>query len=296
MRGSHKNLLTKLHTKHSKIFLRCSTYSNLCQTREVYKVWRNKRQHCAYVPRMVEEVLFFVLQTAAACSGIEFLATSGVYYSRGVQFNFRDLIFTSWKSSLECYAFSMRAVCRWGRMCTEISAEKLLTCLLTLNVSTFQAGCIKNCTTAQSINAETQYSIYTRPRSNVVGWSTMLQVDRSRVQFPMRSLNFSIYLIVPAVQRPTLQLTVSQSLCRGIEPILGLVTRYYFLSEGSFLKVAVLSFWGALSDERSGLSFVKVKYIFTFFVLYTYQTCTYIIYKASFSPCLYNRLCPVIYK
>jgi hypothetical protein len=29
-----------------------------------------------------------------------------------------------------------------------------------------------------------------------------------------------------------LQLAVSQSLCQGIEPILGLVTRYYFLSEG----------------------------------------------------------------
>jgi hypothetical protein len=54
----------------------------------------------------------------------------------------------------------------------------------------------------------------------------------------------------------TLQLTVSQSLCQGIEPILGLVTRFYFLSEGCFLKFAVLSFWGALSDERSGLSFI----------------------------------------
>jgi hypothetical protein len=52
----------------------------------------------------------------------------------------------------------------------------------------------------------------------------------------------------------TLQLTVSQSLCQGIEPILGLVTRYYFLSEGCFLKFAVLSFWGALSDKRSGLT------------------------------------------
>jgi hypothetical protein len=48
----------------------------------------------------------------------------------------------------------------------------------------------------------------------------------------------------------TLQLTVSQSLCQGIEPILGLVTRYYFLSEGCFPKFAVLSFWGALSDEK----------------------------------------------
>jgi hypothetical protein len=53
-----------------------------------------------------------------------------------------------------------------------------------------------------------------------------------------------------------LQLTVSQSLCQGIEPFLGLVTRYYFLSEGYFLELAVLSFWGTLSDERSGLSFV----------------------------------------
>jgi hypothetical protein len=32
----------------------------------------------------------------------------------------------------------------------------------------------------------------------------------------------------------------------------GLETRYYFLSEGCFLKIAVLSLWGALSDERSG--------------------------------------------
>jgi hypothetical protein len=54
----------------------------------------------------------------------------------------------------------------------------------------------------------------------------------------------------------TLQLTVSQSLCQDIEPILGLVTRYYFLYEGCFLKFAVLYFWGALSDERLGLSFV----------------------------------------
>jgi hypothetical protein len=33
------------------------------------------------------------------------------------------------------------------------------------------------------------------------------------------------------------------------------VTRYYFLSEGCCLKVAVLFLWGALSDERTGLQF-----------------------------------------
>jgi hypothetical protein len=66
-----------------------------------------------------------------------------------------------------------------------------------------------------------------------------------------------VFVVRPQVKvKVTLQLTVSQSLCQGIEPILGLVTRYYFLSEGCFLKFSVLSFWGALSDERSGLSFV----------------------------------------
>jgi hypothetical protein len=50
--------------------------------------------------------------------------------------------------------------------------------------------------------------------------------------------------------------SVSQSVCQGIEPTLGLMTDINFLSEGCFLKIAVLSRWGALSDERSGLSFV----------------------------------------
>jgi hypothetical protein len=53
----------------------------------------------------------------------------------------------------------------------------------------------------------------------------------------------------------TLRLKVSQSVCRSVEPTLGHVTRYYFLSEGYCLKVAVLFLWGALSDERTGLQF-----------------------------------------
>jgi hypothetical protein len=51
----------------------------------------------------------------------------------------------------------------------------------------------------------------------------------------------------------TLRLTVGQSVCLGVEPRLGLMTRYLFL-----LKVSVLSVWGALSDERMALSFVRV--------------------------------------
>jgi hypothetical protein len=55
----------------------------------------------------------------------------------------------------------------------------------------------------------------------------------------------------------------------------------------SSLKVTVLSIWGALSDERSGLSFVShsqlsVVQIFTILQLLT--NCMYNIYKASVSP------------
>jgi hypothetical protein len=49
----------------------------------------------------------------------------------------------------------------------------------------------------------------------------------------------------------TLRLTVSL----GVDPTLGLVTRYYFLSEGCCVKVVVLFLLGALSDKRTGLQF-----------------------------------------
>jgi hypothetical protein len=52
--------------------------------------------------------------------------------------------------------------------------------------------------------------------------------------------------------RVTLRLTVSQSVCLDVVPRLGLMARYLIR-----LKVTVLSIWGALSDERSGLSFVS---------------------------------------
>jgi hypothetical protein len=37
------------------------------------------------------------------------------------------------------------------------------------------------------------------------------------------------------------------------------VTRFDFLSEGLCLKVAVLSLWGALSDERAGLQLDELR-------------------------------------
>jgi hypothetical protein len=49
--------------------------------------------------------------------------------------------------------------------------------------------------------------------------------------------------------------SVSQSVCLGVKPTLGLVIRYDFLSERCCVKVSVLFLWGALSDERNGLLF-----------------------------------------
>jgi hypothetical protein len=53
-------------------------------------------------------------------------------------------------------------------------------------------------------------------RGSVVGWGTMLQTGRSRVRIPMRSLDFSIYLILPAALW-TLGST---------QPLTGMSTRY----------------------------------------------------------------------
>jgi hypothetical protein len=57
--------------------------------------------------------------------------------------------------------------------------------------------------------------------------------------------------------RVTLQLTVSQSVCLGVEPNLGLLTRDFFFKLQSCL------IWGALSDERSGLSFVSLQSVYS---------------------------------
>jgi hypothetical protein len=52
----------------------------------------------------------------------------------------------------------------------------------------------------------------------------------------------------------TLRLTVSQYVLVS-SILVGLATRYYFLSECCCLKFAVLYLWGALSDEKTGMQF-----------------------------------------
>jgi hypothetical protein len=57
----------------------------------------------------------------------------------------------------------------------------------------------------------------------------------------------------------TLRLTIDQYVLVS-STLVGLAIRYYFLSECCCLKFAVLFLWGALSDERTGLSKSKLLY------------------------------------
>jgi hypothetical protein len=64
-------------------------------------------------------------------------------------------------------------------------------------------------------------------------------------------------MLVPVLMltrvRVTFRLTVSQSVCLGVETRLGLMTRYLFMIG----KLQSCLHGGALSDERTDLSFVS---------------------------------------
>jgi hypothetical protein len=51
---------------------------------------------------------------------------------------------------------------------------------------------------------------------SVVGWGTMLQAGRSRVQISMRSLDFSIDLIPPVALWPWSRFSLKQKRVQGI--------------------------------------------------------------------------------
>jgi hypothetical protein len=59
--------------------------------------------------------------------------------------------------------------------------------------------------------------------------------------------------------RVTLQLTLSQSVCLGVEPNLELLTRDFLF----VWKLQSCLIWGALSDERSGLSFASLQSVYS---------------------------------
>jgi hypothetical protein len=60
------------------------------------------------------------------------------------------------------------------------------------------------------------------------------------------------FRINPFKVKVTLQLKVSQSISLGVEHHLGIMTTYLLL----FDSYGLVFLWGALSDERTGLSFV----------------------------------------
>jgi hypothetical protein len=64
-------------------------------------------------------------------------------------------------------------------------------------------------------NSELYYNDF-GARGSVVGWGTMLQAGRSRDQFPMRSLDFSINLILPATLWPWSRLSHEEKWVPGI--------------------------------------------------------------------------------
>jgi hypothetical protein len=70
--------------------------------------------------------------------------------------------------------------------------------------------------------------------------------------------------------------TDSQSVSSGVEPNLGLLTRDIYIF---FLKLQSCLIWGALSDDRSGLSFVSLLSIQSVVV----SVFTYIIYTLCYT-------------
>jgi hypothetical protein len=70
--------------------------------------------------------------------------------------------------------------------------------------------------------------------------------------FSLLSLIF-LCTCVKVKVKVTLRLTVSQPVSLGVEPHLGLMTRYLAIT---VWQLQSLFLWGALSDERTGLSFV----------------------------------------
>jgi hypothetical protein len=84
----------------------------------------------------------------------------------------------------------------------------------------------------------------------------MKRVKRCDVDFVISRAGTSPH-IEGQDEEVTLRLTVSQSVSQYVlvsSTLVGLATRYYFLSECCYLKFAVF-LWGALSDERASLQF-----------------------------------------
>jgi hypothetical protein len=141
-----------------------------------------------------------------------------------------------------------------------------------------------------------------RHTKTIVLWCERNPSTRIKLNTLLKSSVYESLPKYPTV-RVTLQLTVSQSVCLDVEPTCGRLTRYCFLFKSLGLEFVVPSLWGALSDERRGLSFVShslviclcvhllLIFLFHTFTIYIlYNTCN--IDKASFCPGLVQQIMP----
>jgi hypothetical protein len=90
----------------------------------------------------------------------------------------------------------------------------------------------------------------------------------------------------------TLQLTVSQLVCLGVEPLMGLMTRMYVMS--SLLQYE--SSCGVLSDERAGLSVMCLCQVCTYLhVTVSILQLFYVLYIHGLSvQAVFSRLCLIL--
>jgi hypothetical protein len=119
-----------------------------------------------------------------------------------------------------------------------------------------------------------QFAVILRPKAHRTHDHILLSHLRQLGSFFVTSYDSQGYsggILTCLQSRVMLWLMVSQSICLGAEPTLDFLS---VLSEGFCWKVAFLSLWGALSDERSGLSCVSLQPVVI--CLYEHLVCTFI--------------------
>jgi hypothetical protein len=93
----------------------------------------------------------------------------------------------------------------------EITSAIWNTVSLNISLDDYKTVLLLRVTTSASIAKYCKLRLVTNCNcGSVVGWGTMLQAGRSRVRFPMRSFDFSVYLILSAAPRPWNRLSLWQ--------------------------------------------------------------------------------------
>jgi hypothetical protein len=170
---------------------------------------------------------------------------------------------------LHCSAFSASSLTR-ERVC-----NLLLNCFWALPEQSHlsrrptELTAISYCLLWDSPNLEGQVPIFISPRNRVAQLYPRALGSLSVASYDLQGLRWKysnppphgvLGRLVRVRVRVTLQLTVSQSVCLGVEPNLGLLTREFFFF---FFKLQSCLNWGALSNERSGLSVVSLQSVYS---------------------------------